>query len=209
MNDQVAPGWYPHPERPEEEWYWDGSAWTESRSATEPQVRKTPKGGRAGSHRNSAELVVGYIAAFVLWPVGLLIGRHLLRRNKRAHGIRVISISAAAGVLNLLSTFVIEDAAFSLLGLTGILVVLGISLVVQGHRAGGIAVTVVSLLFALLVAFQGEFEKSNQVRAQRQEQWKQEEERAQQSTEHFVACINTLPVDTCLRRQKGELSGRP
>src|SRR5512144_2928235 len=41
-----SPGWYPHPDRPDEEWYWDGEAWTESRWATQPQsriVRRWPR----------------------------------------------------------------------------------------------------------------------------------------------------------------------
>ena len=35
-----APGWYTHPERPEEEWYWDGRVWTESRWASKPRHQK-------------------------------------------------------------------------------------------------------------------------------------------------------------------------
>ena len=33
-------GWYSHPERPGEMWYWDGTAWTESRWASQPPARK-------------------------------------------------------------------------------------------------------------------------------------------------------------------------
>jgi hypothetical protein len=28
------PGWYPHPESPEEEWYWDGAGWMQGRPTT-------------------------------------------------------------------------------------------------------------------------------------------------------------------------------
>jgi hypothetical protein len=33
---EPAPGWYSHPERSGEEWYWDGTAWTASRWAEGP-----------------------------------------------------------------------------------------------------------------------------------------------------------------------------
>ena len=39
VGEDSPPGWYPHPERPEEEWYWNGTGWTESRWATQPQSR--------------------------------------------------------------------------------------------------------------------------------------------------------------------------
>jgi hypothetical protein len=34
-------GWYVHPERPEEKWYWDGERWTDSRPTNRPsQTRR-------------------------------------------------------------------------------------------------------------------------------------------------------------------------
>jgi hypothetical protein len=47
----APPGWYPHPERPEEEWYWDGRAWTESRWASKPRPPKRANLDRAAFSR--------------------------------------------------------------------------------------------------------------------------------------------------------------
>jgi hypothetical protein len=31
VRTHFAPGWYPNPDHPETEWYWEGEAWTDSR----------------------------------------------------------------------------------------------------------------------------------------------------------------------------------
>jgi hypothetical protein len=67
-----APGWYTHPDRPEEEWYWGGDAWTESRwatkletSATEPEARKNGEDSPSRQARRLAWVGVLLVAAAV------------------------------------------------------------------------------------------------------------------------------------------------
>jgi hypothetical protein len=76
---QQSPGWYTHPDRPGEEWYWDGDAWTESRWASESEARKIGKGSSpARQARRLAWVGVLLVAAGVAVVNASELAAHLL-----------------------------------------------------------------------------------------------------------------------------------
>ncbi|MDG2026887.1 MAG: DUF2510 domain-containing protein [Acidimicrobiales bacterium] len=79
-----ASGWYPDPDGPAGERYWNGSTWTDERRVAGPPP---PPGmaPRSGGHNSSAITalvlsILGLVACQVLSPVGMILGRNELRR---------------------------------------------------------------------------------------------------------------------------------
>lgn len=82
-------GWFPDPEQPGTQRYWDGSQWTEQRAPAGPTVEPDKGAG--------ALVVVGYITAFLLPIIGFILGLILLVRRQTGHGLAVFVISIAVG----------------------------------------------------------------------------------------------------------------
>jgi hypothetical protein len=102
----------------------------------------------------TGELVIGYVTAFLLFPVGLLIGIHVRARDTK-NGIRLIAVSCAIGVASILFGVMGSGTAL-MLSAAVIAVALGISFLADGRREGGIGGSLLigaALLFALLVLF--------------------------------------------------------
>jgi hypothetical protein len=53
-------GWYPHPERPEEVWYWDGAAWIEGRPMTKAASQTRRERARHARASRRARFRVAY-----------------------------------------------------------------------------------------------------------------------------------------------------
>jgi resuscitation-promoting factor RpfB len=89
MSDAPASpaGWYPDPEQPGTQRYWDGNAWTDQRA---PAAPAPPEDKGAG-----ALVVAGYVTAVLLPIVGFVLGIVLLVRRQTAHGLAVFGISIA------------------------------------------------------------------------------------------------------------------
>jgi len=87
-----SPGWYLHPDRGDEEWYWDGESWTESRPRSAAPL---------GTGKPTGWVVAGYISAVVLPLVGFIIGFVPLRNRDSPHWKPVVWISIAMILLPL------------------------------------------------------------------------------------------------------------
>ena len=85
MERQESPqrGWYPNPEDPSTEWYWDGERWSESRPRSRPPV---------GTGEPTGWVVIGYICAFLFPLIGLIIALVPLRNRWSPHWKRVLGI---------------------------------------------------------------------------------------------------------------------
>ncbi len=113
----AAPGFYPDPDDPYSERYWDGSNWTDEPlpaapgpgfypDPNDPQVERYWDGKkwtesrqpiRAGDQKEqdaSGVIIAGYIFAVLLPLVGFIIG--LTQINKSRHGIWVVVASVVA-----------------------------------------------------------------------------------------------------------------
>ena len=90
--DGPAAGWYPDPGQASTLRYWDGTAWTAHVSpVSEPHATVRTD---AAPPDNAAIIIVGYVAAFLMPIVGLIIGLTQLRRG----GLGVILASFMAFV---------------------------------------------------------------------------------------------------------------
>lgn len=88
-----GPGWYPDPNDPATNRYWDGAKWTDSRAP-----RQLP-GTAAGEKEQEATgvIIAGYIFAILMPIVGFIIGLTQVNRNR--HGLWVVIASVVAFVL--------------------------------------------------------------------------------------------------------------
>ncbi len=117
----AAPGFYPDPDDPYAERYWDGSNWTDEPGPSapgpgfypdpnDPQVERYWDGKKWTESRQpirrapgekeqdaSGVIIAGYIFAALMPLVGFIIG--LTQINKNRHGIWVVVASAAAFVI--------------------------------------------------------------------------------------------------------------
>jgi len=86
------PGWYTDPDDPDNNRYWDGGKWTESRVPnTISSVTVVNNNGKAD--KINGVCIAGYIFAVLIPIVGFVIGLTQINRNK--HGIWVIVASVA------------------------------------------------------------------------------------------------------------------
>ena len=88
MPDLPDAGWYPDPKQLKMMRYWDGQVWTEQRVPLAEEGEKAP--GWA--------LVVGYLGAFLLPLIGVIVGVWLFARRAIGHGIAIVAISIVIGV---------------------------------------------------------------------------------------------------------------
>ncbi|MEU0413065.1 DUF2510 domain-containing protein [Streptomyces griseorubiginosus] len=61
MSRTLPPGWYPDPDAPQEERWWDGTAWTEHRRAPEAPGPPRPAGRTSGRAKGIALTVSGVV----------------------------------------------------------------------------------------------------------------------------------------------------
>jgi hypothetical protein len=82
-----GPGFYPDPNDPNVERYWDGQKWTESRQ---------PIGRRPGEKEQEANgvIIAGYVLAVLIPLVGFILGLTQINRNR--HGLWVVILSVVA-----------------------------------------------------------------------------------------------------------------
>lgn len=102
-----APGWYPHPEGGRG--YWDGTRWAEAPPQTPPGWYRDPDipsrkrywDGSAWRGKSTLPSVVtwGWIMAFLIWPVGLILGVIVAARGEGGHGAGIIAVSLLAAVV--------------------------------------------------------------------------------------------------------------
>lgn len=87
-----GPGWYPDPNDPATNRYWDGGSWTESRA---PKTAAGAVVGPDGKEQNASGVVVaGYIFAVLMPLIGFIIG--LTQINRSRHGLWVVIASIVA-----------------------------------------------------------------------------------------------------------------
>ena len=113
MTDQTSAGWYPAPQEPGLQRYWNGSGWDDERRPDAPSPATT-----ASAHRSPSGLV---IAGFVISVVALLlsfVGGGLIpglvasimlaiseKRGRTGLGSAGIALAAIAMVLSLVIAF--------------------------------------------------------------------------------------------------------
>jgi hypothetical protein len=104
--DELAPpGWYQDPQAADMQRYWDGTQWTEHRSPRQ-RVAESPagwtwSGPRSRAHRN--ELVIGWVTAVVLPPIGLILGIRLMSSTDRQQAIGIVALSSLVLLLAIVS----------------------------------------------------------------------------------------------------------
>jgi hypothetical protein len=144
----------------------------------------------------SAEVVVGYLAAYVFPPVGAFIGIHLLTRERlESDGISVLVVSLLLCVVGGLRLFAIDDEAFFQSALLVITVGLAISLFVRGRSGIGIAAVALSLILVVSIIAVGSGEEGEPEKQQAAD------EQAQREARRFRECLKTHPVDACKRQR--------
>jgi hypothetical protein len=83
-------GWYPHPSMAGTQRYWDGSKWTDH---TAPVAVATGP--------SEALIVLGYITAVLMPPVGFVIGVLVTAKGKTGPGVATLAISVLVFALAL------------------------------------------------------------------------------------------------------------
>ena len=95
--ESPGPGWYDDPNDPNTRRYWDGQAWTDSRTPKVMAPAVPPVGSVEKAQAADGIIIAGYIFA-VLFPfVGFFIG--LSQINKNRHGIWVVVVSVIAFIV--------------------------------------------------------------------------------------------------------------
>lgn len=90
MTNGPLPGWYTDPDDPNNNRYWNGQRWTESRI---PHHVSAETVKQAQADKINGACIAGYIFAVLIPIVGFVIGLTQINRNK--HGIWVIAASVA------------------------------------------------------------------------------------------------------------------
>src|SRR4051812_47294566 len=92
MSNAPGPGFYPDPNDPKVDRYWDGQQWTESRV---PHTQGTTVSDKVQSANGT--IVAGYIFAVLMPFIGFIIGLTQINRNR--HGIWVVVVSVVAFII--------------------------------------------------------------------------------------------------------------
>lgn len=93
---QAAPGWYPDPEEPTKERYYDGNRWTDARRDGAPPPAPRQR------ERMSGLAIIGYINAVVIPLAGAIIGIIVGIRHQgpgKNHGPWIIGVSVIAFIV--------------------------------------------------------------------------------------------------------------
>lgn len=92
----TPPGWYPDPEHPGAQRYWDGSQWTENRAPG--AAPKLPTNGKA-----TASLVLGILGLAILYVIGpilaLVFGHMAKNEIEASNGTQGGAGTATAGIV--------------------------------------------------------------------------------------------------------------
>lgn len=92
----TPPGWYPDPEHPGAQRYWDGSQWTENRAPG--AAPKLPTNGKA-----TASLVLGILGLAILYVIGpilaLVFGHMAKNEIEASNGTQGGAGAATAGIV--------------------------------------------------------------------------------------------------------------
>ena len=94
----APPGWYPDPAHAGGRRYWDGNAWTEQTSASEPARPSIGTGLAVG----------GYLSAVLIPILGAILGLVAHKKHNGVgtnHGAGMIAVAAASFLVNLLIVF--------------------------------------------------------------------------------------------------------
>jgi predicted lipid-binding transport protein (Tim44 family) len=105
VNQELPPAdWYPDPEQPGMQRYWDGRDWTEHRAPIAPPAPQPWEYAAAPqAERKSTGLIIGgWIGALFFSPAGLVCGIILLTRGEQGHGIAITVLSALSLVVGII-----------------------------------------------------------------------------------------------------------
>ena len=96
----AAPGWFPDPELPGVQRYWDGTRWTEHRAPGRPPTANTATNGMA---------IASLVCAFVFFPLGIVFG-HIALSQIRRTGEQGRGLAIAGLVLSYVSIVILVVA---------------------------------------------------------------------------------------------------
>jgi Protein of unknown function (DUF2510) len=93
---EASPGWYPDPGGSGNLRYWNGRKWTSETQPPDP----SSLGHFAGpQRRHQRDVLIGWITAVFLPPVGAFIGVRLLKTEERQQAIWMIVLACVVLVL--------------------------------------------------------------------------------------------------------------
>lgn len=92
---QAKPGWYPDPGRQDAQRYWDGGTWTEQQRSAALASPSQDQWRYAGptSPRSKNVLVLGWLTALLVPPVGLVVGVIATSQGHRGHGAGIMALA--------------------------------------------------------------------------------------------------------------------
>jgi hypothetical protein len=96
---QAPAGWYPDPERPGTQRYWDGSTWTEQTQTSPPRQPQPPS--QSKDPKNDGLALAGWITAVLIPFIGAIIGVVLMNR-KDVRGGRILILAGVIFVLGII-----------------------------------------------------------------------------------------------------------
>lgn len=108
-----APNWYPDPQRPGHQRWWDGERWTDNYSPPlppppPPPPPPAPVATHGRSSRNDGIATTGYIFAFLAPIVGIIIAIVLYSRNDN-RGTPILLLSLLIGFVATVLLFSLDS----------------------------------------------------------------------------------------------------